>query len=138
VNYNYQPPKGIGGPRGSGRTSRQILALPIGAWYFVHHMAGFKHTVKRHQYYFDDLGRSDVVLKWAKTLEDTYMYHGCAISGFDVDHYVFERHDGSFDLIEACNKMRSCVRPYSLGSSKPLRSPICPCGIDRRDCDYHA
>lgn len=129
--------------RSSGRTTRQIQALPIGGWYFVHHYAVLKTSVRRCRFYLDDpiVNRPDIEIKLAETLKDYYQYHGCVISGFDVDHYVWETMKDP-DIAEGARRMWSCVKPWAVNEAAKLTSPtqrstICPCGIHRLDCEYH-
>lgn len=124
--------------RGSGRTTRQLQALPIGGWFFYkgsrQHMKDIKAAINR----------PDIVLKLASTLKDYYQYHGCVISGFDVGHSVLEP-PVDCEIIDGAQKMLSCLKPWLQGNppvpvpvpEPETKSTICPCGIHRLDCDYH-
>ena len=72
--------------RGTGRTTRQILAAPIGAFYLVPNSAGIKHTrnlAAKH-------GRSDLQVICLAELEPERWIGRIGITGLVIDHYVSE------------------------------------------------
>ena len=119
--------------RGSGRTTRQLQALPHGGWFF------YKGSQQYMEHVRAAIRRPDILLKLASTLKDYSQYHGYAISGFDVDHYVYEHPYDNWEILEGARKMLSCVKPWLISpvTMPEVRNTICPCGIHRLDCDYH-
>jgi hypothetical protein len=87
--------------------------------------------------------RTDIIVKDAIQLRDVRIFSAYTLTGIDIDHFAFDRYPSN-DLIWAgFNTLLSQVRTnnniiiVSLPNSSTIRSPICPCGIDRRDCTYH-
>ncbi len=122
--------------RGSGRTTRQLLALPHGGWYFCIAPQYAKITAER-------VNRTDIVFKTVSELRDYYRFHGYHISGFDVDHYCFESGLAyEPEIALGILQLKSCVKPWPVGENVNIKAlivkdPICPCGIARLDCTYH-
>lgn len=119
------------GPRASGRTTRQLQALPIGGWYFCHNPNLMKSLAKA-------IDRTDIQFHSMDELFDPARFSGYVIPGIDVDHFVWENFYAD-TIVENLKKLEPCVLRARHLSPKPVvvKSPICPCGIDRRDCDYH-
>jgi hypothetical protein len=95
------------GGRGSGRTTRQLQALPKGAWFFCSSYAHGAHIATLAK----KIGRSDITMKVIDQLRDYYQFHGCVISGFDIDHYAQEQGLDS-EILDGAGKLRSCVKPW--------------------------
>lgn len=96
------------GGRGSGRTTRQLQALPKGGWYFCSNLMDtvfIRGLAKK-------IGRTDIIMKRVTELRDYYQFHGSQISGFDVDHYCFEHGIGfEPEIALGILQLKSCVRP---------------------------
>lgn len=96
------------GGRGSGRTTRQLLALPKGGWYFC---ASWPHTLNIKDL-ANKVGRPDIVMRDVNELRDYNQFHGMQIPGFDIDHYVIESCQDP-EIIDGADKLRSCVKPWA-------------------------
>lgn len=74
-------PKHMRGPRGSGRTTRQIQHLPQGGYFFCN-----SNLVLCNQDKAKAMGRGDVRVRSAKMLEEPYTFCGYIRTGAAVDH----------------------------------------------------
>lgn len=98
------------GGRGSGRTTRQLQALPKGGWFFCssHPHKAYIEVIAKH------IGRTDIVMKSVEELRDYWKFHGCAISGFDIDHHAYDVGFVDSEILDGANKLRSCVKPWAV------------------------
>lgn len=72
--------------RGTGRTTRQIAALPKGAIFFVHTQS-MKDYVRR---LCQTLGRADIRIETLGELRP-FRWAGYSLPGADIDHAAYER-----------------------------------------------
>lgn len=71
------------GPKGSGRTTAQLVRLPRGSMFFwctsdIWYPRSLCHK----------LNRADIKVFPRSHLDDYYRFHGCRFPGADVDHAV--------------------------------------------------
>lgn len=89
--------------RGSGRTTRQLLALPQGGWYFYYGSDLYYKNLCR------ELNRTDIILKPYTDLRYPHKFHGWEITGFDIDHAVNSRKE-TWPILEAIDILQSRVK----------------------------
>lgn len=71
--------------RGTGRTTRQLAALPYEGWFIVPTYGMRDYTLQLAR----RIGRKDIKVLHRNEL-DTRMYQGRYISGYDVDHATYD------------------------------------------------
>lgn len=79
--------------RGSGRTTKQLLEAPQGAWFFVQHRSMETYT-KRLAYF---LKRPDIVVYTVDKLEYAHQWAGYKIPLMILDHWTWLENDRQRD-----------------------------------------
>lgn len=94
------------GGRASGRTTRQLLALPQNGWFFCKSLqdAQNKDALAR------AINRTDIQMKDVNELRHYYRFYGYWISGFDIDHAAVEEGLDA-EILDGINKIKCCLMP---------------------------
>jgi hypothetical protein len=116
--------------RGSGRTTRQMQALPHGGWFF--HNSSQKHMEDIRK----AINRPDIHLYNVQLLLDISRFRGVVIPGLLMDHHASENIP-DLAMWNGYIELHDQIPNHPKVTTSVQKSTICPCGIHRLDCDYH-